>query len=214
MPYYWIAQIFPGMMNVRTPGRLGMFIGLPLTIFTVFLMRYLFSSTTKRSVANILLLTTIVVESWPSFQVYPFSVDPEGLYSKVSQFHIAQKPLLELPVVDPNNRNETIYRINRQLVGSTIHWARLVVGYGARNSQELDRLFLLDWQLQKSEQVDIQPVVNFARKLQIPYFLIHLDQYSPDIAKAWTEFTQKSKVCVLWQDENTLFLSFRASPCQ
>ena len=191
-----------------------MFLGLPLTIFTVLLIRNLLSSPTKRSIANILLLTTIMVESWPSFQVYPFSVDPDGLYSKISQFHVAQEPLLELPVVDPNNRDETIYRINKQLVGSTIHWAKLVIGYGARNSKELDRLLFLDWQLQKSEQVDIQPMVNFARKLKIPYFLIHLDQYPPDIAEAWAEFTQKSKVCVLWQDENTLFLLFSSSPYQ
>jgi hypothetical protein len=214
LPYYWIAQIFPGMRNIRTPGRLGMFLGPPLTIFTILFVRRLFSSQSIHSIASGLLLAAIIVESWPAFKVYPFSVDPDGLYAKIAQFQIARQALLELPVVDPDNRDGTIYRINKQLVGSTIHWADLVVGYGSKNSKELDRLLLLDWQLQKSSQVDTQPVVNFARKLQIPYFLIHLDQYSPEVAEAWIEFAQKSKVCVIWQAENTLLLLFSSSPCQ
>jgi len=213
LPYYWLVNVLPGWNSVRAPGRLGMFIGLPLSVFLIFGVREFCPKPFIRTAITSLLLVGVFIESFPVFHVYPFSPDPEGIYAKVAKFNITNQPLLELPVVNTMNGADPILNIIKQLDGSTLHWGWLVTGYSSKTTKEQQNIFELEWQLQR-HQTDIQPILTFAKKKHISYFLIHLDQYPPDLAKYWIDYKDNNKVCVLWEDNNTVFFRIGSSHCK
>jgi len=144
-------------------------------------------------------------ESIPIFPVFPFSIDDNGIYKRVSQEIQSNTPLLEFPVSGVDNF-ETIKSVLNQLDGSTVHWGRMVVGYGSKTSPEYTTLVDLDNQIQK-EQSDPDIALQFGKLYEINHFLIHLNRYTPDIAQKWISIIRDSNAQILFETEEEIFFS-------
>jgi hypothetical protein len=101
----------------------------------------------------------------------------------------------------------------QQLVGSTIHWGKLVTGYGAKHSPDFWNLIHLDRGLADRPN-DLAPLIGFARRNQISHFLIHLDRIPPEGRERWIMFSHRQSTCILYIDENTLFFSIDTPSCE
>lgn len=182
-PLYWFfVKVVPGMANIRAPGRLGIWLGFPLSIFLVFLIRYLKLGRVKNQVVLLILLVGLVVESLPDHSNYPFALDPRGIYQKTAQRIEAGTPLIELPITG-NDIYATLGNVQQQLDGSTLHWARLVVGYGAKTSPGYDEIVSVDADIQRTGE--IQPMLDFARQNDIFHFLVYLPGYPEKTRLQW-----------------------------
>lgn len=212
LPYYIFMKIIPGLERVRAPGRIGMFFGLPLGIFLVLLLRYILPNPVSRQSILLLFSLLVVIEALPVYEAVPFDPDPTGIYKRMEGWKgaepIAGEAIIELPVAS----QDILEPILEQLVGSTFHWGRLVVGYGQRFAPEHKKLVALDSRLQNG-QPNIQPLVNFARRNQVPYMLIHLDRYTEPIQAAWSKYSRSRNVCVLYEEQGLLFLGLEPRVC-
>lgn len=205
LPFYYLSHLVLGLESVRAPGRFGMFISLPLAAFSVASIRLVVADRGKRHLVNLLALILIVVESFPKFPIYPFSIDSEGIYLRVSQEIQDGTPLLELPVAGKDHY-ETLKIAMEQLDGSTIHWGKLVVGYGGnKRTAEYDEILYLDSQIQQ-ERADPRIAVDFALRYHIPYLLIHIDRYSPSVSRKWEQLSHEMGMSVLFGNESALLL--------
>lgn len=203
LPFFYLAEFVFGLSDVRAPGRFGMFIPLPLAVFAVTFLRI---SVIHRSAHRwIVLLFTflIVVESFPRFSVFPFSVDGEGIYQRVSQEIKVGTPLLELPVFG-RDHFETIRIAMQQLDGSTIHWGKLMVGYGSnKTTAQYKHLLYLDKLIQE-DLADPIEILDFGRQYGISHFLIHLNHYAPAVVQKWKSVIYEGEV--LFEARDTIFL--------
>jgi len=213
MPFYWLSLFLPGLRQVRVPGRIGMLIGLPLGIYLVYIVQNIQLKQLYRNWLTVSLLVLLVIESWPKFSTYPFSADPEGVYQQVRIYNPDRKPLLEMPVASNQSDLDVYEQAMNQLVGSTLHWSPLVVGYGSSLSSQMTRLIYLDRQLQNN-QPNLSPIVQFAKKLQITLFLVHLDQYSPQVTGLWEQFIANKSACVLWRNDSAVLFDLDSSSCK
>jgi hypothetical protein len=213
LPYYVFMKIIPGLERVRAPGRIGIFFGLPLGIFLVLILRYLLPNPDSRRSILALFFLLVIIEALPVYATVPFDPDPTGIYKRLGGSKgaesIAGEAIIELPVAS----QDTLEPILEQLVGSTFHWGHLVIGYGQRFAPEHKKLLALDSRLQNG-QPDIQPLVNFARRNQVPYMLIHLDRYTGPIQVAWNKYGHSRKVCVLYEEQGLLFLGLETRVCK
>lgn len=173
LPFAWLSVVVPGLREVRAPGRLGMFFALPLAIFAVVAIRSAFARHRRAVLAVVLAL--FIVESWPVYPVYVYALPHEKTYRAVAERLAPRTPLLELPAF-VNDHFGTLTNVMNQLLGSTYHWARLVVGYGAKSTPEYHQLLYVDWQLIQG-QVAFPEMIRFARGLGIEHVLIHFDGY-------------------------------------
>ena len=190
-----------------------MLIGLPLGSCLAFVIHEINLKQSYKTWLAIILLVLLAIESWPKYSIYPFAADPEGVYQQVRIFNPDRKPLLELPVAS-NTPNEDVYqRTMNQLVGSTIHWSPLVSGYGSSFSSQMQRLISLDESLLYNQQ-GLSPIVQFAKKLGITLFLIHLDQYAPQVAGQWEQFITNKSTCVLWRNDSSVLFDLDSSSCK
>ena len=212
LPFYYLDQVFPGISSIRAPGRFGMFIGLPLAIFVVVLVRLLISSNRGRNVLVVILLAGVMIESIPSFDVYDFSADPEGIYQRIDEIDLSESPLIELPVMSETHF-DTINNVLDQLVGSTYHWSRLFVGYGAKFTYEYEKLLTIDQQIQNYE-ASPRRAVDFGTRYGVSYYLIHLDEYDQIIAESWMRYIRKNSACILLEQEGNILFSVDASVCK
>ena len=214
LPLYTLRQFIPGLANVRAPGRFGMLFGLPLSVFTIFFARKFFRRDGRHWLYAALIASMLVFligESLPTASVYAFETDPKGVYQQIERYKIDNVLLLELPVARASNL-DTLQTITEQLVGSTIHWARLIVGYGSKTTFDLDLLINTDWALQYAEKTgDLGPILKFARNERTRYLLVHLDRYSPEIAQKWQVYASETSDCVLINQDSILFVEL--SPC-
>lgn len=205
LPFYFLSRLIMGLDSVRAPGRFGMFISLPLAVFSVAFTRLAGADGKRRQLVNILVFALVVIESFPRFPIYPFLIDSEGIYLRVSQEIQAGTPLLELPVLGADHY-ETIKIAMRQLDGSTIHWGRLVVGYGGnKTTHQYEELLHLDGLIQQ-QLAEPSVAVEFAERYKIPYLLIHLDRYNPPVAEKWRRLARETGAIVLLENEGVLFL--------
>jgi hypothetical protein len=211
-PFYYLSKFVFGLRDVRAPGRFGMFIALPLSVFSVAFLRIAVTSIKVRHWISFLVIILIVLESFPTFPVYPFSVDSEGVYKRVCQVIKPGTPLLELPVLGKNNF-ETIKIAMEQLDGSTIHWARLVVGYGAKTTSQYTALLKIDRGIQEGLAAP-SSAIKFAKRYGISYFLIHLNRYNPTVAQKWKSTVQELGGQVFFQTDNTIFMSLKNGQTQ
>lgn len=205
LPFFYLAEFVFGLSDIRAPGRFGMFIALPLAVFAVAFLRL---STIRRLAYHwvvLLVAILIVVESFPKFSVFPFSIDDEGIYKRVSQEIKPGTPLLELPVFGKDHF-ETIRIAMQQLNGSTIHWGRLMVGYGAnKTTPQYGRFLYLDNLLQKDSAAPIE-ILDFGKQYGVSYFLIHLNRYAPTVAQRWKSVIDERQGEILFEINNTIFL--------
>lgn len=203
LPFFYLAEFIFGLSDVRAPGRFGMFVALPLAVFAVAFLRVSVIRRYHWAVRAVTIL--IVIESFPQFPIFPFSVDEEGIYKEVSQEIKPGTPLVELPVFGEDHF-ETLRIVMRQLNGSTIHWGKLMVGYGANKmTPHYKHLLYLDNLIQKDSADPIE-VLDFGKQYGISHFLIHLSRYSPTVIQKWQKAIYERKGEVLFEINNTIFL--------
>jgi len=207
-PFYYLSRFVPGLEGIRAPGRFGIFISLPLSVFSVLFVRQVVGNEVKRRYITLLLTFLIIVESLPKFPVFPFTVDEKGIYERVSRELPAGAPLLELPVLGENHIG-TIKIAMEQLVGSTIHWGKLIVGYGANKiTPQYEELLYLDRLIQQ-ERAEPWVAIDFAVRYEISYLLIHLDRYNLSVASKWKSLIREKQALVLYDNDSVLFVKLR-----
>lgn len=202
LPFYYLSEFIFGLSSIRAPGRFGMFIALPLAVFAVAFLRLSVSRRLVRRWMIVLVTILVVIESLPKFPVFSFSVDSKGVYKRVSQEIRPGTPLLELPVFGKDHF-DTIKIALQQLNGSTIHWGRLVVGYGAKTTPQYNELLYLDHLIQKGS-ADPAEIFHFARRYGISHFLIHLNHYDTAETEKWISMARKEKI--LFETRDTIFM--------
>lgn len=200
LPYYYLSKLIFGLGSIRAPGRFGMFIGLPLAVFSIFALRLIITDSLKRQIAVSIILLLLVIESLTIFPTYQFTVDPDGVYARVSQEIDWGTPLLELPVYGKDNL-DTIRIATDQLKGSTIHWGKLVSGYGSKTTGEYQDLLYLDNMVQ-NENHSPQAIIDFANQYQIQYLLIDLNAYNLRVRKNWEHVLQETKAATIFKVGN------------
>jgi len=206
LPFYYLSKFVFGLSDIRAPGRFGMFIALPLAVFAVAFLRLSVIRRSARHWVVLLVTILIVAESFPKFPVFPFLIDSEGIYKRVSQEIKPGTPLLELPVFGKDNF-ETIKIAMQQLDGSTIHWGRLVVGYGGKTTSDYAAIVDLDSMIQKG-LADPAAAIQFGKRYGISHFLIHLNRYDPAVAQKWKSIAELEGR-VLFETKDTIFLRLR-----
>jgi len=186
LPYYYLAQVLPGLESVRAPGRFGMLIGLPLSLLGVFFLKSLRLKQPGYNLVLTGLILATLVESIPRIPAYNFDPDPQGIYQWVAGYIQPNDVLLELPIYK-NNYDKMLEIVNNQLVGSTIDWARLLVGYGAKTSPEYELFADHSVQYQKK----IAKMIEVAEKYKVQYLLVNTSKYPPRVQKQWQDLAQK-----------------------
>jgi len=212
MPYYWVASVIPWLANVRAPGRMGMFIGLPMSVFLIVVVRRLKLGLSKRTLVMVVLFALIIIESIPTFPVYAFSHVPTDVYQKLNEYDIKDTPIIELPVQGATHIETTFIALN-QLAGSTFHWGKLFVGYGARTTPEYEKLIELDNALQV-HGARKGKLIDFAQRYGVSHFLIHLDKYDPEIREIWRSFSVSDNNCVIFEHNDTIFFEIGSDSCE
>jgi hypothetical protein len=213
LPYYYLSFITFGLKNIRAPGRFGMFIGLPLAVFSVYGARLLIQGQFKRQVAVSILLILLVVESWTTFPTYPFKVDPDGVYSRVSKEISPGTPLLELPVVGKGATDEirhinTLKIATDHLIGSTLHWGRLVDGYGSQTTKDYIELLYFDIVVQNGLRNPMF-ILRFAKRKGISYLLIHLNDYNSSAREKWVQILDDLDAGIIFQQGDTILVRLK-----
>lgn len=208
--YHVFGKLIPGLANIRAPGRFGIWLGLALAVFSVLLLRRLRLKGWQTSLAQIVLLAALVIESLPDHPVYPVVLDPYGIYSGVGEVLGENTPLIELPVVGSTHLN-TIRKLTRQLAGSTLHWGKLVAGYGALSSSSLDELLELDSQLQQG--ADTASMIEFGARLGVNHYLVYLPVYPEPQRQQWRELAVSPGACLYFEKGNFLFLGLNQAVC-
>ena len=204
LPYYYLSKLIFGLSSIRAPGRFGMFIGLPLAVFSIFALKLLIKDPLKRKTAAGVMLLLLIIESLTVFPTYPFTIDPQGVYARVSQEIAWGTPLLELPVYGKDNV-ETIRIATKQLKGSTIYWGKIVPGYGSKTTDEYQELLYLDYMVQNNNQSPGE-ILAFARRYQIEYLLINLDGYQLPVRARWEQVLQASGSSTIFKIGSTLLV--------
>lgn len=182
MPFYFVSKVIPGLDQMRSPGRFGMMIGLPLAVLGVRFLQQMSIKKTWKNLLAVFLLAALVVESLPNFQVYPFNPDPDGTYTWLAGQIQPGSSLLELPLSKRGEDENPVASL--QLVGSTIHWARLVSGYGAQESPEYRALADADKQVQLGKAAP-RTILDLARGIPVEWMLIHRDRYDEPVFEQW-----------------------------
>lgn len=85
---------------------------------------------------------------------------------------------------------DTIRIATRQLVGSTVHWGKVLSGYGSKMPSTYLIFREADWKIQAGEE-DLELMINLAQSYQIDQILIHLDQYPAPIRSQWKAFANR-----------------------
>ncbi len=210
LPFYYVSQVVWGIDSIRAPGRFGMFIGLPLAVFAVAGLRLVNLGKRPRLFLTCGVLLLLVVDSLQTFPTYPFSLDESGVYSRVAEAIEPGTPLLEMPVFGWDHY-DTLLLAMRQLDGSTLHWGRLVVGYGAQTTEEYSTLLALDQSIQAHAAAPSQ-AVDYGIGLGIAHYLIHFDRYDDTVRQGWRAASRRADALVLIDDDSTLF--FRVGETQ
>jgi hypothetical protein len=207
LPFHYLSYVVPGLARVRAPGRFGLFFALPLAIMLMALVRTIPRATIRQVVVTGLLLFGLV-ENIPAYPLSPRVVDAFGDHARIARSGAlkAGTPMLMLPLSD--NLNSALYGhifgALDQLNGSTLHWARLVVGYGAYHTPEFGNLVSLDLDIQQGK-VHPQSAITFARRLNIRHIYVQLDRYSPDIARKWRSVLASSGI-IIEQDARSMWI--------
>ncbi len=209
-PYAFLQKVIPGMINIRAPGRFGAWIGLPLAAFGLAFFRRLHLPPAAKSWLRGAFFLILVVESLPVFPLYPFSVDPDGAFRRMRRSIQAGEVVLVLPVFGKDHY-DTIANVQNQLVGSTIGWPTLLVGYGAKTTPVYDRLLYLDSLAQRGDS--IQPVLDLARENQVAALLVYLPAYPGRVIRQWEGLAAQPSACLIFEEKGYLLLRLNRQDC-
>jgi hypothetical protein len=203
LPFYYLSHVIPGLGSVRAPGRFGIFIGLALAVMLVDLMRRWLPDARRHAVMP-LVVVLVLIEALPRHQLFPFRIDPDGAHARIAQVVNEGDSLLMLPALGAEPMH-TIRIAMAQMNGSTLHWARLVVGYGARNSAQYDELLTIDDAIQ-SHGAPAEAMLDFARRYRIQYFFLDKKRYAEGVAKRLADVFRANAATVIEDDDETLFV--------
>ncbi len=183
LPFAILAKILPGFENVRTPGRFGMFLGLPLGVFAVIAMRQLFLSRAgtllgRKSSAGVylLLMVGIILDNGLQVQTFPFSIAYHDFYETTQRMIDDHEPTLVLPLAKEKHI-DMIANFMEQLKGGTIHHGWIVAGYGARSTPELKEFTKLDRQIQRGK-LGFKSIMELAREIKVRKLVVFKEYYS------------------------------------
>lgn len=163
--FYWLSKVIPGLRNVRSPGRFGMFLGLPVGFFLVTLWRLASEKMSSAFLKKTLfpaVLVLIIIESVPNYPVMQFKEKYESIYESLPKVLEEHTPLIELPIAG-KDYVKTIGNVMDQLVGSTHHWAWLVSSYAAQPPTAFLKLTDLDSQLGQGKS-QIADMISFGKR--------------------------------------------------
>ncbi len=210
LPFYYLSKLILGLDTIRTPGRFGMFFGLSLGLLAVLGIQYLsdrYRFVKAKDGIVLGLLIVVMVESLPAFQVSPSQIaEREPFYTLVAEELPIDSPLIEIPIFDPSGIMGTINHINDQLLGSTIHWGRLVTGYGRSFSDEANELIDLDQKIQEGE-LPLNDVLNFGYCMGVAYYIINLEGYPiPTVQEFSSQFQSSPNINLLLEWDETILL--------
>lgn len=186
LPFEWFAEIIPGLSQVRTPGRFGMFVGLGLALMALPLRR---SNLPRLGSCYGAVLLFLVIEAIPSFETFKLGPRNVPIYIEAARHFPPRTPLIELPVSAPDTIG-TLARILAQLEGSIIHWGWQVSGYGAGKTPELRELLSLDHQVQRGEKHP-REILNLARRIGVKFLIIHVRKYNPLAARRFNKMLKR-----------------------
>ncbi len=211
LPFYYLAQFIPGLDSVRAPGRFGIFIGLPLSMLTLYAIRELKISNHGHQFIIAGLLIGLIVECLPAYKVFDFTPDPDGIYARLGKIVEEGTPLLEVPIFAKDHIG-TIGRVNDQLVGSTYYWARIPVGYGAKYPSQYFEFLDIDHKISTTSPKYIEDMLQYARRNRIKFGLIHQKGYPTEVFQHWLSS------CKNWTKAditkiNTFLLNFARQTC-
>ncbi|MBN8549654.1 MAG: hypothetical protein J0M12_10095 [Deltaproteobacteria bacterium] len=203
-PFYFLTWIVPGLEHVRTPGRFGIFTALPAIIFSLCLLRTFFYSRHFSRVLAAFALG-IVVETLPRFDTFPFHPDADGVYAQLKSNLPAGAAVIELPTTGGDSLR-TLLRVTDQLHGTLIHGGKIVLGYGASTTPEMEALNKLDLRIQRRKSRPADALL-FGERLNVNYFIIRLNRYAPPVRERWLKLAREQKsVETLFADEKLLIL--------
>jgi hypothetical protein len=180
LPFLVIAKAIPGMGHVRAPGRFAQFYGLPLGLLAVVSVRWVGARFhLSASVVGAVIAAVVLIDQMPKVPTFPFSIAHADFWQDARPLIEEGKPIIVLPIAGADHF-ETVANRGRQLVSSTIHWAKMVTGYGSRDTPELSQLIGLDNQL-RSGTASLADVVTYARKLGIDKIVLFPGDYPPEV---------------------------------
>jgi len=180
----------PFLKNTRAIGRYGMFAALPLGVLTVVALRGILHGSrlaNKASLASVMLLGALVVESLPTGSVFPYEEPLRSRYEKVATLIKPGDPFVELPCHDSGHL-ETIKRLMEQMNGALYHHGNLVVGYSGRSSPENATLIHLDQRL-AAGTLAFGEMLRHLRQLNVKSVLINTDRYNANVTEQIVETT-------------------------
>ena len=210
MPLAIFSKLIPGVDSVRAPGRFGMFLALPLGIFTVYSLRYLLMR--MKNIIKLgdkwlyaIVLILLVGDGLLKSPTFPYLVEHKSFYEKNISFINQHEPLAVLPLAKSGHL-ETISNIMQQLNGSTIHYGWLISGYGSRSTPELGSAIHLDQQFQLGN-LEFSSLVDSLRKIGVKKVIIFKRDYSRDISKAIADMVKvNNNVDILLDDDEGTIL--------
>jgi hypothetical protein len=122
-------------------------------------------------------------------------------------------PLLELPVFSKgtpilSGHFDTLRLATTHLKGSTVHWGRIVDGYGSQTSKEYQELLYLDNVVQ-NELRSPKIILRFAKRKGIVYLLIHLNEYDTSVREKWKQVLQESEASFILQQKDSILVRLK-----
>jgi hypothetical protein len=180
LPFLLFAKWVPGVENIRAPGRFAQFYGLPLGILAVVAVRWVTPRLRDAGAVAGVLALVVLLDQMPKGPTYPFVVEHADFFrSAKSATAVAEgEPLIVLPIAGTDHL-ATWSKRGKQLVGSTVHWARLVTGAGSRETPEQLELIGLDTGLRQGTAA-LADIAAFARRLGIEKIALFPGDYPPE----------------------------------
>lgn len=201
---------FPGLQGVRAPGRFTAFFGLAMGLLAVAALGRL-STWDRRGVVTWLTLGLLVVESLPAFPTHPFRIPHAAFYRQAAAHITPGEPVLVLPAGHPE-ADRTFELLLDQLTGSTLHWGRLVPGYGSGQTRAYGRLVSVDREVQAG-RLSAEGYYNLAASLGIRKVLIFPGQYRPVVRRRIMRYLERHQGArVLLRTDEGLLVAFKKLP--
>ena len=208
-----LADWLPGLSGVRAPGRFCIFFGLGLGLLALAALRRL-SAWDRRGLVTWLALAVLVLESLPSFPTYPFSIPHAGFYKQAAALIKPHEPVLVLPAAHAD-ANRTFRLLLAQLTGSTLHWGRLVLGYGSGQTREHGQLVATDREFQRG-RLPFEGLYNLAASLKIRKVIVFPAEYPAHLRAGVVRYLERHMLAqVLLRTDDGIMVQFahpRGSP--
>jgi hypothetical protein len=175
LPFMFLGEYIPGVRNIRAPGRFGAFIGLPLGIFIAYFMVRYREAPGIFKYAPLGVLILLCIESLPQHEKYPLPKEEVNIAVMINKYVPENEPVVQLPIAKGDHLG-MLKNVMSQLNLSTLHWRKIVAGYGAKSTPEFDEFVYID-SILRSENPDVSRLILFCKKLSIRYVIIDRNFY-------------------------------------